>query len=130
MQLMITKNNQLKDLQEQIENATTSEDFEIEKGKKLNQLYNSIILTEDDWKYYRSIFDQLYPNFISKMNECTSFSNSEIKTATLIKLNLSNSEISSILGISPESVRKSKYRLRQKLNLESNNDLTSFILKI
>jgi len=41
---------------------------------------------------------------------------------------MQNQEIASIAFISPESVRKRKQRLREKLNLESGNDLVKYII--
>lgn len=48
----------------------------------------------------------------------------------LLRANLSTKEISVIMGIALRSVELKKYRLKQKLNLDANNSLTSYILSI
>ncbi|MFW2376918.1 MAG: helix-turn-helix transcriptional regulator, partial [Cellulophaga baltica] len=56
-----------------------------------------------------------------------SLSQTDLKLCALVKLNFSSKEMSSLLGISIESVHTSRYRLRKKLNLERNDNLTEFI---
>ena len=48
----------------------------------------------------------------------------------LLRANLSTKEISVIMGIALRSVELKKYRLKQKLNLDANSSLTSYILSI
>lgn len=129
--LIINKNDQIKKLQAKIENLPELKKYESEVGSKLHQLYNTTILTSEDWRTFRGIFSQVHPKFIENISILSpSISSGEIKIATLLKLNLSNKEMSSILGISSESVRKSKYRLRKKLNFESDKDLQNYVSKI
>ena len=45
----------------------------------------------------------------------------------LLRANLSTKEISVIMGIALRSVELKKYRLKQKLNLDANSSLTSYI---
>ncbi|HEY8938181.1 MAG TPA: hypothetical protein VIM65_23325, partial [Cyclobacteriaceae bacterium] len=52
------------------------------------------------------------------------------RLSALIKLNLSIKEMASMLGISPESVKKSRYRLKRKLGLTENDVLEEFIEKL
>ncbi|MEZ4827610.1 MAG: LuxR C-terminal-related transcriptional regulator [Bacteroidia bacterium] len=49
---------------------------------------------------------------------------------TLMKMNLSTKEIATILNITPESVNKARYRLRKKLNLDTDQNLQQFILAL
>ncbi|MBL4663882.1 MAG: hypothetical protein JKY22_10120, partial [Flavobacteriaceae bacterium] len=74
---------------------------------------------------------QIHPHFIKNLiSKNTSISQGDLKLATLIKLNLSNPEISSILGISSESVRKNRYRFRKKLNFTTDESLLEFISEL
>jgi DNA-binding CsgD family transcriptional regulator len=47
-----------------------------------------------------------------------------------MKMNLGSKDIASILGISPESLRISRYRLSKKMNLEKGESLQQFILSL
>ncbi|MDO5968626.1 hypothetical protein Q4Q35_02290 [Flavivirga aquimarina] len=42
-------------------------------------------------------------------------------------MNLSTKEIASMLNVLPESVLKSKYRLKKKLSLNKETDLNDFL---
>jgi len=42
-------------------------------------------------------------------------------------MNLTTKEIASMLNVLPDSVLKSKYRLKKKLALEKDMDLTQFL---
>jgi DNA-binding CsgD family transcriptional regulator len=45
----------------------------------------------------------------------------------LIKLNLSIKEMAALLNISTQGVEKSKYRLKKRLNLNVEDDMTEFL---
>lgn len=51
----------------------------------------------------------------------------EKRLAALVRLNLSSKDIANIFSITPKSVDQSRYRLRKKLNLNSNSSLTKYL---
>ncbi|MBL4662652.1 MAG: tetratricopeptide repeat protein, partial [Flavobacteriaceae bacterium] len=67
MQLMISKNNQIKDLQHELDNIPFKDEQEKEAIEKIIQLHNSRILTDEDWKSFRLIFEQIHPHFIKNL---------------------------------------------------------------
>jgi len=98
---------------------------EIEKFSKILQ---SNILTEDDWDRFKTAFTEVYPNFFATLRYgFPDITNAEMRLAALTRMNLSAKEASSMLGISSESVRKSRYRLKKKLNLRDEEPLDDFI---
>jgi len=52
----------------------------------------------------------------------------EMKLATLLRLNLNTKEISAILHQAPDSIRVSRTRLRRKFNLDSDTNLTIYLM--
>lgn len=48
----------------------------------------------------------------------------------LAKLQLTNKEMSGILGVSPDSIRMMRHRLRKKLNLDEDGSLEEMINSI
>lgn len=131
MQLMKSKNNQIKELQHKLENLPQDKELEAEFKAQIHQLYTTTILTDEDWKTFRVVFDQVYPKFIHNLSqEYPSTSSGDLRIGSMLKLNLSNYEISSIFGISPESVQKNKYRFRKKLDFITDEDLQDFINKL
>jgi len=86
---------------------------------------------EKDWANFLNYFEDLYQGFYSKLRERSkSISTSELRLASLIKLELSNSEIADLLNVSSDSVKSSKYRLKKKLNLSEDQDLAQFISQL
>lgn len=97
----------------------------------LSQLKSKNILTQNDWKQFQSLFKEAYPNFIqSFINSYPVLGQAEIRCLCLNKLALTNNEMSLILGVSTNTIRVTKHRIRKKLNLESNKSLEDIIKKI
>jgi DNA-binding CsgD family transcriptional regulator len=55
------------------------------------------------------------------------FSKSEVRLISLLKMNMTSKEIADIMGISDSGVKKARYRLRKKMNLE-DSELQGFLL--
>ena len=51
----------------------------------------------------------------------------DLRLIALLKMNLTSADISSLLGISQDSLRVVRYRLRKKLNLAQGDSLSAFI---
>ncbi|OBQ56682.1 tetratricopeptide repeat protein [Tamlana sp. s12] len=84
--------------------------------------------TASNWKEFEARFTNINQSFYANITEkFPKLSQTDQKLCALIKLNFSSKEMASILGISVESVHTSRYRLRKKLGLERNDNLSDFI---
>lgn len=63
------------------------------------------------------------------MSDFPGLSKAELKLFSLIKLNMSNKEISVIQNISLTSVYQARYRLRKKLGLRTDADLDKYLMQ-
>jgi len=98
-----------------------------EKFHQLERAINSQLHSERDWDDFKIRFQTLHSNFFDKlMAQNDSLTNNELRLSALIKLNLSMKEVANILGISAESVKTARYRLKKKLNLPSELGLNDF----
>jgi DNA-binding CsgD family transcriptional regulator len=130
---LIEKNALIEQLTEEIHQFQESPEQPVsdEKLKMLDKLQSFTLLTDDDWLEFKKLFEKLNPTFFNKvLSHSPDLTNAEIRLITLIKLNLSNLEMSRALGISPDSVRKTSLRLRKKLNMELHEELVKFILSL
>ncbi|MCF8359981.1 MAG: LuxR C-terminal-related transcriptional regulator [Prolixibacteraceae bacterium] len=76
-------------------------------------------------------FRKVHPRFFEILQAKYPFlSPNELKLCAYIKLNLSQKEIADILNVQPESVRKSKQRLRRKMGLSSDKDLYQLLIRL
>ena len=75
-----------------------------------------VILTEQGWEQFRELFERVYPDFFDHLaNMPADFSPAEIRLLALLKLDIPSKEAAFMLGISIESLRKARYRLRKKI---------------
>ncbi|MFT5847535.1 hypothetical protein [Psychroserpens sp.] len=51
----------------------------------------------------------------------------ESRLASFLRMNLSTKKIASMIDVLPDSILKSKYRLKKKLHLDKEEDLTQFL---
>lgn len=105
---------------------------EIIPARELKQILKSnSVNNARNWKEFEARFidvnETFYQNLSDKYPE---LSQSDQKLCALIKLNFSSKEMSKLLGISVESVHTSRYRLRKKLNLSREDNLTQFIANL
>jgi DNA-binding CsgD family transcriptional regulator/tetratricopeptide (TPR) repeat protein len=96
-----------------------------EKDTELDSLK---ILTPEDWRRFRTLFEERYTDFFPKLSlYYPKLTTSEIRLLLLIKLGFGSKETADILGISSTSVYVSRSRLRKRLNLAKDDDLEKFI---
>ncbi|GAA4792295.1 hypothetical protein GCM10023231_20390 [Olivibacter ginsenosidimutans] len=94
---------------------------------KINQNFNKDVRWED----FRKVFEEIHQDFFDKLHHINpALSSSDLRLISLIKMNLDASEIATLLGISADSLRVSRYRLRKKLGMEQGKSLTAFIQSI
>lgn len=94
----------------------------------MERLAETHILTEEDWSEFKRLFKKVHPDFFDKLlNEHSELTSAELRLMALMKLDLSVTEIAQMLGILPESVRKTRQRLVKKLNFEDHKALARFI---
>lgn len=92
---------------------------------------NSLFSNEDYWKEFEMKFTSIHPAFIEKLRDVyPHLTKKDIDFCILIKLNLSNKEISALLKIAYESVISKKYVLRKKMGIDSDSQLISFFDKL
>jgi DNA-binding CsgD family transcriptional regulator len=127
-QRILDKNKVIAELEKKIRtNPLFNQSTEAAK-KNLETISAIRILTQEDWEKFQSNINKVYPGLINRI--CDSFpliTDAELRMFLLIKLSVKNKDVSEILGISPDSVRKTRFRLKKKLNLNEDDDLVDFI---
>lgn len=94
-------------------------------------LQDFTLVTEKAWNKFRIDFITAYPKFLSTIrSRYSGLSQAEERLAILIFLKFDNEKIAHTLGISKESVAKSKRRLRTNLGFENTKSLEDYILTL
>jgi tetratricopeptide (TPR) repeat protein len=106
-------------------NSRTSQAPDVESIKKNLE---ELISDNDYWTLFRKSFSYSYADFEEKLSlKFPQLSKKELFFCSLLKLNLPYKDLAVILQVSPESVRKKKYRIKKKMEIESEHDLEHLI---
>ncbi|MCG8374045.1 MAG: tetratricopeptide repeat protein [Balneolales bacterium] len=99
--------------------------------KHINQVGSKIYRNttiNQELEDFQTHVDQVCEGFFQRLtHKFPNLSNQEKRLAALVRLNLSSKDIASIFNISPKSVDQGRYRLRKKLDLDSNENLSNYL---
>lgn len=99
-----------------------------ENDLEVAQLLEQKILTDEDWEKFKTRFDAIYPDFFSRIkNSSMPLTEAEIRIMVLMRLELAGKDMANILGISPQSVRVCKMRLKKKLLKDNYDTVEDFL---
>ncbi|MBN2635385.1 MAG: tetratricopeptide repeat protein [Prolixibacteraceae bacterium] len=124
---IVEKTNLIEELELKLnDKITTAEEQAI-----ITELSQQTILTEDDWDNFKALFEKVFPMFFQRLKSNTmDITIAEQRMAALTRLQLTSRQMASILGISVDSVHKTKQRLRRRLDLTTEDNLEEFIARI
>ncbi|SKB74131.1 hypothetical protein SAMN05660477_00936 [Soonwooa buanensis] len=113
------KNTFIKEIKEKLKNNDVN----------LDRILRDERITENDFAEIKDVVQEVHPNFFKKLNSIskTKLTNLDQKYAAYIYINMDNQKISHILKVDPQTVRVTKYRLKQKLGLDKTQDLQLFL---
>ena len=125
---LVQKSTFIQELKENLEKIKASPElFKIE-FRRLILLLKKERAEDKDWEVFKSYFSEVHNNFDDKIRQINdTITEKELRLASFLRMHLSTKEIASMLNVLPDSVLKSKYRLKQKLNLDKETDLTEFL---
>lgn len=113
-QSLVEKSHLIDDLEKQLTESGKADDA------ALSKLSNSRILTREDWAEYKRLFDKVYPGFFIKMRQkYPDITDADERILAFSKLNINLKEAADLLGISYDSMKNSRYRLRKKMGIDN-----------
>lgn len=103
-----------------------------QKEINLDKILKEEQLADNNFNGIQQIIQDVHPNFFKRLQELskTRLTNLDLKYAAYIYINMDNLQIANTLKADPNTVRKTKYRLKQKFGLTKENDLQDFIQSI
>ena len=129
---LIQKNQLLEELKSRL--GEMVKDDKRDQRKELKQVISLISFNtnqEKNWNDFRIVFERVHEHFFERLKKhSTALTASELRLVALLKMNLSSPDISTMLGISQDSLRISRYRLRKKLDLPEGGSLAAFIQQL
>ena len=124
---LIKKNEFLNSIKEEIKGASINE----KNLKHVVKIIDRNLNNTDDWNLFEEAFNNADQDFLKKIkSEHPSLTSNDLRLCAYLRLNLSSKEIAPLLNISPRSVEVKRYRLRKKMNLAHDANLSNYILEI
>ena len=129
---IIKKNEILMEIKDQLDSIKSEHGarFPEKNYKKLSEMIEDKLSSEENWRIFEENFNEVHEDFLKRLKtEFTDLTPGDLKLAAYLRMNLASKEISPLLYISVRGVENKRYRLRKKLNLMEEDNLTEFILK-
>jgi len=99
-------------------------------GHLVKKLQANQIITKQN-NSLKELFESISPHFMSKLNLINSnLTEQDVLYCVLIRQKYTTKQISNFLNISPKSVNQHKYRLKKKLAIPKDKNISTFIYKI
>ena len=90
-----------------------------------------LIKQKDYWKQFETRFNSLHPEFNNVLtNKYSNLTKNDVEFCSLLKLNLSNKEIASLLQISHESAITKKYRIKKKMEITDDHEFEKVLMSL
>ncbi|WP_405382351.1 tetratricopeptide repeat protein [Maribacter sp. LLG6340-A2] len=128
---LVQKSTFLQELKVNLEKLRNSPDkFKVE-FRRIVMLLKKQSAEDKDWEVFKTYFSEVHNDFDQKLKTIyPDISEKEIRLAAFLRMNLTTKEIAATLNVLPDSILKSKYRLKKKLALKKQTDLSSFLSSI
>ena len=92
---------------------------------------NKRISYNSNWDEFEILFEKVHSSFYEKLNSLfPTLTANERKMCAFLKLNMSNKDIAQITFQSDDALKKARLRLRQKLVLDRETNLSAFLQNI
>ena len=125
---LVQKNTFLQELKENLEKIKQSPELFKVEFRRIVMLLKKQSAEDKDWEVFKSYFSEVHNDFDNKLKALAKdISEKEIRLASFLRMNLSTKEIASMLNVLPDSVLKSKYRLKKKFGLDKEQDLNEYL---
>ena len=128
----IKKNEIVQQIQKTIQQIQKTSS--VEKNKliaDLNKIVRKNMSIDRDWEDFSRFFEDAHQGFYTQLKSThPDLSTNDLKICSLIRLNLNVKEMASILGISPDSARTARYRLRKKMKLTPEQEILSYLIQL
>ncbi len=102
-----------------------------EQLKRIDKIITEAMSDEGDWNLFEKSFNEAHENFFKKLKaNHKDLVPNDLKLCAYLRMNMNSKEIASLLNISLRGVEIRRYRLRKKLNVSHEKNLTEFLLEL
>lgn len=125
---MAHKNDFLNKVKQELEVLPVQPDVHRLLHRQIGKMIEAEIRGEDFWERFTAYFNELNHAFMRNLTTAhPDLSPNDLKICSLMMINLNTKEMASILNITVKGVEKSRYRLKKKLGLSTEDDLLMYV---
>ena len=130
---LIHKNKFLSKIKEDLEKIKDVSSDDHLKGK-ISSLVSKISKDVDhnkQWEVFETAFDEVHEDFLNRLKaRFPALTPKELRLCAYLRMNISTKEIAPLMNISIRGVEICRYRVRKKLNIDRDTNLTSLIIDL
>lgn len=120
---LVNKNEILIEIRDKIKS-----DNQMESLPDVVRFINSNTDMDLNWNKFSLQFNKIHSGFSDRLRErFSNLTDHDYRLCTYLRINLSSREIAGMMSISLDAVNKHRQRLRKKLNLEPESDISRFL---
>lgn len=83
---------------------------------------------DDDWQKFEKNFDNVYEDYLKRLKSAfPRLTSGDMRLCAYLKMDLSSKDMASMMNMSVRSVEMARYRLRQKMGLSRETNLSEFL---
>ena len=125
---LVQKNTFIQELKENLVHLRNSPEKFKAEFRRIAMLLKKENASDKDWEVFKTYFAEVHNDFDQKLKTLyADISEKETRLAAFLRMNLTTKEIAATMNVLPDSILKSKYRLKKKLGLDKETDLTTFL---
>jgi len=130
---LIHKNKFLGKIKEDLDKLKMLSNDEVlrEKISTLIGKINRDVDHNKQWEVFETAFDDVHEDFMNRLKaRFPTLTPKELRLCAYLRLNISTKEIAPLMNISIRGVEICRYRVRKKLNIDRDTNLTSLIIDL
>ena len=100
----------------------------VEYKMRIKSIVNNSVVFEKEWDEFMKLFQETYSGYFKRLLEINQkITQKDLRLCALLKIGLTSKQIAQTLFIAPGSVDISRSRLKKKLGLEKEENLSVFL---
>ena len=130
---LVYKNELLQKLSEEINKLKdeNGKKLSAEQLRKIQKVIDEGMNDERDWNLFENSFNEAHESFFKKLKvNHPDLVPNDLKLCAYLHMNMSSKEMASLLNISLRGVEIRRYRLRKKLNVPHDKNLSEFLMEL
>ena len=115
---------------EKIKGASSDEMLKVKISSMIGKI-NKDVDHDKQWEVFETAFDEVHEDFLNRLK--TRFPNltpKELRLCAYLRMNISTKEIAPLMNISIRGVEICRYRVRKKIKIDRDTNLTSLLIDL